>query len=156
MTYSVIKGTVPFGPQMFENQWNTYIRSSENLSIRHVQVQVQVVVQGCSDARPAGTQMQEVAVVTGSTAGCVVSGTGGAGGGVGAHDAGNDSLAGGLLRGADTALCVLGVEAQDSVLAAVDERLGPAQPKPNGPAENTIMQLCVQYSTFQHNTEYDI
>lgn len=81
MALSVIRGTGVFGPQRFENQWNTSKRSSENLGIRHVQVQVQIVVQGCGDARPAGTKMEEVAVVTGSAAGCVVGGTRGAGGG---------------------------------------------------------------------------
>lgn len=96
------------------------IRSSENLSIRHVQVQVQIVIQGCSDARPAGTKMEDVAMVTGSAAGCVVSGTGGAGGGGGAHNAGNDSVAGGLLHRADTALHLLREGAQYSMLIAVE------------------------------------
>lgn len=54
------------------------MRKFENLSIRHVQVKVQIVVQGCSDARPAGTQMEDVAVVTGSAAGRIIGSAGGA------------------------------------------------------------------------------
>lgn len=106
-----------------------------NLSIRYVQVKVQVVVLGCSDAWPAGTHLEEVAVVTGSAAGCVVSATGGAGGGGGAHNTGNDSLAGGLLHRAATALHLLREGAQHSVLVAVEQRLSPVQPKPNRPAK---------------------
>lgn len=73
--------------------------------------------------------------MTGSTAGCVVNGTGGAGGGRGAHNARNDSLAGGLLRRADTGLHLLREGAQHSMFIAVEQRLGPVQPKPNRPAE---------------------
>lgn len=100
--------------------------------------------------------MEEVAVVTGSAASCIVCGTGGAGGGGSAQDTGNYSLAGGLLHGATTALHLLREGAQHSMLIAVEQRLGPVQPKPNRPAEekekNTIMQLCTSYthSTLGH------
>lgn len=97
----------------------TYEISSENLSVRHVQVKVQIVVQGCGNAWLAGAKMEEVAMVTGSTAGCIVRGTGGAGGEGGAHNAGNDSLAGGLLHRAATALRLLRERAQHSMLIAV-------------------------------------
>lgn len=52
-----VRDTVLFGPQMFENQRDTHRRISENLSIRHVQIQVEIVVQRCSNAWPAGTKM---------------------------------------------------------------------------------------------------
>lgn len=133
------------------------IRSSENLSIRHVQVQAQIVVQGCGNARPAGTKMEDVAVVTGSAAGCVVRSTGGAGGGGGAHNAGYDSLAGGMLHRADTALHLLREGAQHSMLIAVEQRLDPAQPKSNRPAEGkekTQQRTCV-YSTGYSNTGHN-
>lgn len=124
------------------------MRSFENLSVRHVQVKVQIVVQGCGNARVAGTKMEEVAVVTGSTAGRVVSGTGGAGGGGGAHDAGNNSLASGLLRGAAAALDLLGEGSQHSVLTAVQQRLGLAPPKPGRPAERKAKK-CKTAAVFK-------
>lgn len=109
------------------------MRSFENLGIRHVQVQIQVVVEGRGDARPAGAEMEEVAVMTGSASGGVVGGAGGAGGGGGAHHAGNGSLAGGLPRGAAAALHLLGEGALHAVLIAVEQRLSPAQPETDGP-----------------------
>lgn len=47
----------------------------EYLSIRHVQVKAQVVVQGCGNAWSTGAKMQHVAVVTSSAAGCIVCST---------------------------------------------------------------------------------
>lgn len=79
--------------------------------------------------------MENVAVMTGSTAGGVVSGAEGAGGGGGAHDAGDDSLTGGLLHWTNTAPGLLSEGAQHSMLIAVEQRLSPAQPKRHGPAE---------------------
>ena len=70
--------------------------------------------------------MEEVAMMTGSTTGGVVTGTEGAGHRRGAYDAGDDSLAGGLLRRAAAALHLLREEAQYSVLVAVEQRLSPA------------------------------
>lgn len=44
----------------------------EYLSIRHVQVKAQVMVQGCGNAWSTGAKMQHVAMVTGSAASCIV------------------------------------------------------------------------------------
>lgn len=96
-------------------------------------------------------------MVTGSAAGFVVRSTGGAGGGGGAHNAGYDSLAGGMLHRADTALHLLREGAQHSVLIAVEQRLDPAQPKSNRPAEGkekTQHRTCV-YSTEHSNTGHN-
>lgn len=90
-------------------------------------------------------------MVTGSTTSCIVCGTGGAGGGGRAYDTGNDSLAGRLLDGATTGLHLLREGAQGSMLIAVEQRLGPVQPKPNRPVEGTEKtQLCTYTYEVQH------
>lgn len=131
----------------------------KNLSVRHVQVQVQIVVQGCCDARPAGTKMEEVAMVTGPAACSVVSGTGGARGGWGAHNAGNDSLAGGLFRRTNAAPHLLRERAQYSVVITVEQRLGPAQPETNRPAEERDREgnwLFSNASGLHHHHHFNV
>ena len=104
------------------------------LAVGHVQVKVQVAVQRRCDARPAGSKMEEVAVVTGSTAGGVVRSAGGAGAGGGAHHTGHGPLAGGLLRRTAAAPPLLGEGAQGAALAAVEQRLDPGPPGGEPPA----------------------
>lgn len=111
------------------------MRSAANLSIRHVQVKVEIMVQGGGDALPAGTKMQDVAMVTGATAGCVVTGAGGAGGGGGAHNTGDDALAGELLRRAAAGHGLLREGARNTVVVAVEQRLRFAQPERQRPGK---------------------
>lgn len=82
--------------------------------------------------------MEDVAVVTGSTSGYVVHSTGVTGRGGYSDDAGYDSLAGGVLHWANTALHLFRKEPQDSVLIAVEQRLGLSQPEVHWPAERKI------------------
>lgn len=111
------------------------MKRSQNLSVWHVQVKVQIMVQRCGNARPAGAKMKEVAMVTGSAAGGIVTGADGAGSEWGTYDTGDDALACGLVRGTAATLCLLGEGAQNSVFIAVEQRLSPAQPEPYRPAE---------------------
>lgn len=103
------------------------------------------MVQRWGNAGPAGTKMEDVAMVTGSTSGYVVRSTGGTGWGGCADDAGYDSLAGGVLHGANATLHLLREEPQDSVLGAVEQRLGLSQPEAHRPAESKtpIIQLKI-------------
>lgn len=86
MKYSTVTECV-FTPLLFSTcaQQRISVNELESVStyfcIWHVQVKVQVVVQGRRDARVAGAEEQKVAVMTGSAAGGVVTGAGGAGGG---------------------------------------------------------------------------
>lgn len=73
-------------------------------------------------------------MVTGSAAGRVVGSARGTGGGGGANAAGYDSLASGMLHGADTAFHLLGEGARHTMLIAVEQRLGLAQPISKRPA----------------------
>lgn len=113
------------------------------------------MVQGCGDARPAGAEIEEVAVVTGPAAGRVVSGAGGARGGGGANDTGNSSLAGGLLCWAATALPFLREEALHAMLIAVEQGLSPAQPKTDGPAEGR-KKTKVMYCAYVTSANIDL
>lgn len=56
-----------------------YYFSHKDLNIRDIQVQVQIVVQRRGNAGSTGTEMEDVAVMTGPTSGRVVHSTGGAG-----------------------------------------------------------------------------
>lgn len=73
-------------------------------------------------------------MVTGSAAGGVVGSARGAGGGGGANAAGYDSLARGMLHGADAAFHLLGKGARHAMLIAVEQGLGLAQPESKRPA----------------------
>ncbi|MEQ2216069.1 hypothetical protein XENOCAPTIV_010240, partial [Xenoophorus captivus] len=88
---------------------------------------------GGPDARTTGAKMEDIAMVTGSTSGGIVSVTLGTGIGRGAHNTWDCSLAGGLFHRTGTALSLLRKHSQDSVLITVEQRLSRTHPKPNRP-----------------------
>lgn len=90
-------------------------------------------------------------MVTGAASGDVVRSAGGTGRGGYADDAGCDSLAGGLLHGANATLHLLGEKAQDAVLVAVEQRLGLRQPEAHGPAEYDMSMPAQRRSVLEES-----
>lgn len=91
------------------------------------------MVQGGPDARTTGAKIKDIAMVTGSASGGIVSGTLGAGIRRGAHNTRDGALTDGLVHRTNTCLSLFRECSQDSMLIAVEQRLSHTKPKPDRP-----------------------